>query len=54
MLAYRDSIDDPAELRALSSWKPRTLTDDRKGAWSLSFTANPCLIFRIDSARSRP
>ena len=50
MLAYLDNIEDPEELRALSSWKAHTLTGDRKGAWSLSVTANRRLTFRIDTA----
>jgi len=50
MLAYLDNIEAPEELRALSSWKPHTLTGDRKGTWSLSVTANRRLTFRIDAA----
>ena len=50
MLAYLDNIEAPEELRALSSWKPHTLTGDRKGTWSLSVTGNLRLTFRIDSA----
>jgi len=49
MLAYLDNIEDPEELRALSSWKPHTLTGDRKGTWSLSVTRNRRLTFRIDT-----
>jgi proteic killer suppression protein len=50
MLAYLDNIEAPEELRALPSWKPHTLTGDRKGTWSLSLTANRRLTFRIDTA----
>ena len=50
MLAYPDDIEDPAELRALSSWKAHVLTGDRKGTWSLSVTRNRRLTFRINTA----
>ncbi len=49
MLAFLDDMEDPEELRALPSWKVHTLTGDRKGAWSLSVTANRRLTFRIDT-----
>jgi len=48
MFAFLDEMEDPEELRALPSWKAHTLTGDRKGAWSLSVTANLRLTFRID------
>ena len=47
MLAFLDDMDDSEELRTLPSWKAHTLTGDRKGAWSLSVTANRRLTFRI-------
>jgi proteic killer suppression protein len=50
MLAFLDDMDDPEELRMLPSWKTHTLTGDRKGAWSLSVTANRRLTFRLDTA----
>jgi toxin HigB-1 len=50
MLAFLDDMEDPDELRMLPSWKAHTLTGDRKGAWSLSVTANRRLTFRIDTA----
>ena len=50
MLAFLDDMEDPEELRTLPSWKAHTLTGDRKGAWSLSVTANRRLTFRIDTA----
>jgi len=50
MLAFLDDMEDPEELRMLPSWKAHTLTGDRKGAWSLSVTANRRLTFRIDTA----
>jgi toxin HigB-1 len=50
MLAYLDNMEDLEELRALASWKPHTLTGDRKGVWSLSVTRNRRLTFRIDIA----
>lgn len=49
MLAFLDDMEDPEELRMLPSWKAHTLTGDRKGAWSLSVTANRRLTFRIDT-----
>ena len=49
MLAFLDEMNSPNELRALPSWKAHTLTGDRKGAWSLSVTANRRLTFRIDA-----
>ena len=48
MLAYLDDMEDPEELRALTSWKAHTLTGDRKGTWSLSVTGNRRLTFSID------
>jgi proteic killer suppression protein len=50
MLAFLDDVEDPEELRMLPSWKAHILTGDRKGAWSLSVTANRRLTFRIDTA----
>lgn len=52
IFAYLDDMEDPEELRALTSWKAHTLTGDRKGTWSLSVTANRRLTFRIDNAES--
>lgn len=31
MFAYLDAMDDPEELRALTTWKAHTLTGGRKG-----------------------
>jgi proteic killer suppression protein len=50
MLAYLDNMEDPEELRALTTWKAHILTGDRKGTWSLSVTRNRRLTFRIDTA----
>jgi len=50
MLAYLDNMEDPEELRALTTWKVHTLTGGRKGTWSLSVTRNRRLTFRIDNA----
>ena len=50
MFAFLDAMQDAEELRALTSWKPHTLTGDRKGTWSLSVTGNRRLTFRIDDA----
>jgi proteic killer suppression protein len=51
MLAFLDDMDDPEELRALPTWKAHVLTGDRKGAWSLSVTANLRMTFRIDEIK---
>jgi proteic killer suppression protein len=48
MLAYLDDMEDPEELRALTSWKAHSLAGDRKPTWSLSVTHNRRLTFRID------
>ena len=50
MFAYLDNMEDPEELRALTTWKVHTLIGDRKGTWSLSVTRNRSLTFRIDTA----
>ena len=50
MLAFLDSMEDPQELRALTSWKAHMLTGDRKGVLSLTVTRNYRLTFRIDTA----
>ena len=50
MLAYLDNMEDPEELRALSTWKVHMLTGDRAGTWSLSVTRNRRLTFRMDTA----
>ena len=49
MLTFLDDMEDPEELKALSSWKAHALTGNRKGVWSLSVTANWRLTFRVDS-----
>lgn len=51
MLAFLESMDDPEELRALPTWKAHLLTGNRKGAWSLSVTANLRMTFRVEAAR---
>ena len=43
-------MQEPEELRALTAWKARTLTGDRKGRWSLSITRNRRLTVRVDVA----
>jgi toxin HigB-1 len=50
MFVYLDNIEDPEELRVLTTWKAHTLTGDRKGTWSLSVTRNRRLTFHIDTA----
>jgi len=50
MFAFLDNMQDPDELRALTAWKPHTLTGNRKGTVSLSVTRNRRLTFRIDAA----
>lgn len=49
MLAFLDSMEDPQELRALTSWKAHMLTGGRKGVLSLSVTRNYRLTFRIET-----
>jgi proteic killer suppression protein len=49
MLAFLEGMDSPEELLALSAWKAHRLTGNRKGAWSLSVTANQRLTFWIDA-----
>jgi toxin HigB-1 len=48
MFAFLDAMQEADELRALTAWKPHTLTGDRKGTWSLSVTRNRRLTFWID------
>ncbi|HEY4048616.1 MAG TPA: type II toxin-antitoxin system RelE/ParE family toxin [Acidobacteriaceae bacterium] len=50
MFAFLDAMNDADELRALTAWKPHTLTGDRKGTVSLSVTRNRRLTFRIGTA----
>ncbi|MBV8728605.1 MAG: type II toxin-antitoxin system RelE/ParE family toxin [Acidobacteriia bacterium] len=50
MFAFLDTMNDADELRSLTSWKPHTLTGNRKGTVSLSVTRNRRLTFRIDTA----
>ena len=48
MLTFLDAMQDPEQLRALSTWKAHRLTGDRKGTWSLTVTRNWRMTFRID------
>lgn len=48
MLAFLDAMQNPEELRALSTWKAHMLTGDRKGTWSLYVTRNRRMTFRIE------
>lgn len=48
MLAFLDAMQDPEELRALSTWKAHMLTGDRKGTWSLHVTHTRRMTFRIE------
>jgi proteic killer suppression protein len=48
MLLFLDEMEEPEELVAVPMWKAHMLTGDRKGAWSLSVTANRRLTFRLD------
>ncbi len=50
IFAFLDDMEDPEELRTLLSWKAHKLIGDRKGAWSLSVTANRRLTFGSDTA----
>jgi len=51
IFAYLDNMEDPEELRTLTTWKAHALRGDRKGTWSLSVTGNRRLTFRIDAAQ---
>jgi len=51
MLAFLDAMHDADELRALTTWKPHTLTGSRRGTVSLSVTRNRRLTFRVSTAR---
>ncbi|MBI4485818.1 MAG: type II toxin-antitoxin system RelE/ParE family toxin [Acidobacteria bacterium] len=48
MLAFLDAMQNPEELRALSTWRAHMLTGDRKGTWSLYVTRNRRMTFRIE------
>jgi proteic killer suppression protein len=48
MFAFLDGMGDEEELLLLPTWKAHKLAGDRKGAWSLSVTANLRMTFRID------
>lgn len=50
MFAFLDVMSGVDEVRALTAWKPHTLTGDRKGMVSLSVTRNRRLTFRVDAA----
>lgn len=50
MFAFLDVMSGVDEVRALTAWKPHTLTGDRKGTVSLSVTRNRRLTFRVDAA----
>jgi hypothetical protein len=54
MSACLDNIENPEELRALTSWKVHALTGERKGTWSLTFTRNDQLQQPLDSFRATP
>ena len=49
MFAFLDVMSNADEVRALTSWKPHTLTGDRKGTVSLSVTRNRRLTSRVDA-----
>ena len=49
MFAFMDAMNGADELRALTAWKPHTLTGNRKGTVSMSVTRNRRLTFRIDA-----
>jgi proteic killer suppression protein len=48
MLAFLEGMDSPDELLTFTAWKAHRLIGNRKGAWSLSVTANQRLTFGID------
>jgi toxin HigB-1 len=49
MFFFLDAMQSADELRALTVWKPHTLTGNRKGTVSLSVTRNRRLTFRVDA-----
>ena len=49
MFAFLEAMSSADEVRALTAWKPHTLTGDRKGTVSLSVTRNRRLTFRVDA-----
>ncbi len=48
MISFLQDMASEDELRAVPTWKAHKLTGDRKGAWSLSISANWRLTFLID------
>ena len=51
MLGFIDAMENVDELQALASWKPHSLSGNRKGTISLSVTGNLRLTFKIDVGR---
>lgn len=52
MISFLQDMESEDELRAVPTWKAHKLTGDRKGAWSLSISANWRLTFLIDREES--
>lgn len=52
MIAFLDSMESPAELRGLRTWRVHVLHGGRLGTWSLSVTRNLRLTFQIDPMAS--
>lgn len=48
IVTFLQEMEDPRELRDVSSWNVHRLTGDRRGTWSLTVTRNWRLTFTID------
>lgn len=48
IVTFLQDMEREDELRTVPSWKAHQLTGDRKGTWSLFFTKNWRITFRID------
>ena len=48
MVSYLQEMEHEYELHSMRSWRPHTLSGDRKGYWSLVVSKNWRLTFRVD------